>query len=68
MGAADLLAGQNPYQERGGALLYLCAPGDVWTRSGPVNTHVYLFLNHANSLTNFKKFYDLSVSIFYNNY
>ena len=27
---------QNPQQERGGALLFVCAPGEFWTRYGPV--------------------------------
>ena len=26
--------GQNPQQEKGGALLFLCAPGEIWTRYG----------------------------------
>ena len=27
--------GQNPQQEKGGALLFLCALGEIWTRYGP---------------------------------
>ena len=33
---------QNPQQERGGALLFLPAPGEFWTRYGPA---AFIFLH-----------------------
>ena len=40
MSASHLFSGQNPQKERRGALLLLCAPGEFWTRYGPVFTHI----------------------------
>ena len=36
-----LYAGQNPQQEKEGALLFLRAPGELWTRYGPVDRTPY---------------------------
>ena len=34
------IAGQNPQQERGGALLFLCALSDFWTQHGPARKNL----------------------------
>ena len=40
-------ASQNPQQERGGALLFLCAPGEFWTRYSPAKIFLELIILRA---------------------